>query len=98
MKIKSVRYLLPLDRLPLAKDNGRIAATGPPLPRRLARCLDRVITAHQEWLEVTDLPLAKVLAAAPARKAPPACGSFAPDPGGRFNSFGSGRLPFGLRG
>lgn len=63
MKIKSVSYLRPLDWLPLAKNNGRSAAARPPLPRRLARYLDRVITAHQEWLERSDRPLAKVLAA-----------------------------------
>ena len=64
MKIKSVSYLRPLDRLPPAKDNGINAAARPPLARRLVRCLDRLITAHQEWLEGTDRPLAKVLAAA----------------------------------
>lgn len=65
MKIKSVSCLRPLDRLPPAKANVvRSAAARPPLPRRLARRLDREITAHQEWLERPDRPLAKVMVAA----------------------------------
>jgi uncharacterized protein involved in cysteine biosynthesis len=64
MKLKSVSYLRPLDRLPPAKESGKATAARPSLLQRLARWFDRVITVYQEWLEDPDRLLSKIFAAA----------------------------------